>query len=403
MNIFSKISFFIIPCLAAFSAMAALTPYVDATGEAKEKNQYMVVVWNGSDWSPEAREFTSQFEELSKGQKLPVIWCEWDERENVSQEEKMSEYFKKMAPPSEVWNIPAVLIVSPEKQLVYKIEGVTVPDFKKILPLIPAIIDNQEKADRYWEQADQAKGDAALRLYDKGLSLLPRNVSKERKDILEKVKKLDPEDKSGILLKADFSHVPYLEKIEKMVKEEKDISGAQKFVNDRLAIRGLSKDQTQKLMAGRFLIARLQNDRKESLRQLDAIKRIAPKTEMGRGADYYTKFLTQPIILKGNKFNDYAMRHEFTPAIMDVSPYIKSPGKYKISINFFGDRCDFRNPKIMSGKRVVANTPSDMKDKVSDQFILDVGSVPSSLTLVIEIKGGGWFHSLGEIVITKEQ
>lgn len=389
-------------CLTTtLSSFAALTPYTDAVKQAADKGQYMVVAWNGSDWSPQARAFTKEFEELSKTQTHPVIWCEWDEREHITPEEEESEYFNKQKPPASVWNIPAFLVVSPGNQLVYKVEGATTAQLKKVIANLPAIIENQKKADAIWDEAAKAKGESAALLYDKGLALLPRNVSNERKDILDKVKKEDPEDQTGTRMKADFSHQPIIEKANKMVREDKDVKGAKQYIADRLAVRGLTKDQTQKIMAGYFSIASIEGDKKEKLKQLEAIAKVDPKSEMGRGAVYYYRFLTEPVSMKGNKITGREMRHEFTPMSMDASPYIKSSGKYKIECKFYKGGCDLRNPRLVSGKRVVVPTPGSLKDKNAREFILDVPNAPSKLQLVLDAKGHGWFSAEGEIIITK--
>lgn len=388
-------------CLTPLASLAALTPYTDAVKKAETDKKYMVVIWNGSDWSPQANETAKEFETFSTSQTLPVIWCEWDERENVTDEEKESDFFNKSKPPANVWNIPALLVVSPDNKLVYKVEGVRPAQFKTIAAQLPAIIENQEKADAFWKKADEAKGEDAARLYDKGLSLLPRNVANERRDILDKAKKADPEDVTGTRLKADFHHIQIVEKVNKMAHEDKDIKGAEKFINDKLKIKGLSKDQTQKIMAARFALAKQQNDKTGMLKQLEAITRVDPKSEMGRGAIYYYNYLTKPVIMKGNKITGKEMRPDFMPMVMNASPYVKTAGKYKIECKFLTGGCDLRNPRFMSGNRVIANTPADIKDKNAREFIIDVPSAPSRLQLVLDVKGHGWFSAEGEIIITK--
>ena len=87
---------------------AALPAYSAVKDEAKTVNKYMIVVWAGTDWSPKSREITRAVEHLAKNSPEPVLWCIQDEREEMTEEEQ-----KLPKPPGEIWNIPAIQVVSP--------------------------------------------------------------------------------------------------------------------------------------------------------------------------------------------------------------------------------------------------------------------------------------------------
>ncbi len=383
-----------------FQSSAALPLYTEAVPKAAETKRYMIVIWNGSDWSAQGREVARGVETLSKAQNVPAIWCEWDEREKITKEEKESNFFNKNKPPAVVWNIPAIVVLTPDNKLVYKIEGVKPAQLKAILERIPAMIEKQNKAEQFWKQAEAAQGEQAAMLYGQGLALLPDYAAKDRKDILDKVKKADPDDKAGVLFRTNFHHQPYMEQVNKMA-DEKKYDEAEKLVTDKLAVKGLTKQQIQQLMAARFSLAKRKDDQPEMLKQLEAIAKIDPKSELGRGAANYYAYLTKPVMMKGNKFGEAEMRPYFLPIVMDASPYVKSPGKYKIECRFKRGNCDFRNPRFMSGSRVIADTPADIKDKNSREFTIDIPSSPGKLQLVLDIRGHGWFDAMGEIIITK--
>jgi len=100
---------------------AALPAYSAVKDEAKTVNKYMIVVWAGTDWSPKSREITRAVEHLAKNTPEPVLWCIQDEREEMTEEEQ-----KLPKPPGEIWNIPALQVVSPTGNMVFLSEGVLV-------------------------------------------------------------------------------------------------------------------------------------------------------------------------------------------------------------------------------------------------------------------------------------
>ncbi|MFR4224347.1 MAG: hypothetical protein ACLT38_12570 [Akkermansia sp.] len=55
-------------------------------------------------------------------------------------------------------------------------------------------VKQQNKANALWEKAAASSGTAAALLYGEGLQQLPPYAASSRKDILEKIKKADPED-----------------------------------------------------------------------------------------------------------------------------------------------------------------------------------------------------------------
>lgn len=82
--------------------------------------------------------------------------------------------------------------------------------------------------------------------YGEGLQQLPPYAASSRKDILEKIKKADPEDTKGVHFKSTFNHLPYIEKVQRMVNDSakdggpKDYKTAHAYVNKQLKIPGLT-------------------------------------------------------------------------------------------------------------------------------------------------------------------
>lgn len=82
---------------------------------------------------------------------------------------------------------------------------------------------------------------------------------RERKDILEKIRKADPEDTRGMHFKYTFNHLPYIEKVQRMVNDSakdggrKDYKAAHAYVDKQLKIPGMTPLQKQQVMAAQIL------------------------------------------------------------------------------------------------------------------------------------------------------
>lgn len=167
--------------LLSAPVQAALPAYSAVKDEAKTVNKYMIVVWAGTDWSPKSREVTRAVEHLAKDSPEPVLWCIQDEREEMTEEEK-----KLPKPPGEIWNIPAIQVVSPAGGMVFLSEGVSKETLPAVMKQALEAVKQQEKANALWEKADASSGANAALLYGEGLQQLPPYAASARKDILEK-------------------------------------------------------------------------------------------------------------------------------------------------------------------------------------------------------------------------
>lgn len=169
--------------LLSAPVQAALPAYSAVKDEAKTVNKYMIVVWAGTDWSPKSREVTRAVEHLAKDSPEPVLWCIQDEREEMTEEEK-----KLPKPPGEIWNIPAIQVVSPAGGMVFLSEGVSRETLPAVMKQALEAVKQQEKANALWEKAAASSGANAALLYGEGLQQLPPYAASSRKDILEKIK-----------------------------------------------------------------------------------------------------------------------------------------------------------------------------------------------------------------------
>uniref|UniRef100_UPI0025B98B09 hypothetical protein n=1 Tax=Akkermansia sp. TaxID=1872421 RepID=UPI0025B98B09 len=263
--------------LLSAPVQAALPAYSAVKDEAKTVNKYMIVVWAGTDWSPKSREVTRAVEHLAKDSPEPVLWCIQDEREEMTEEEK-----KLPKPPGEIWNIPAIQGVSPAGGMVFLSEGVSKETLPAVMKQALEAVKQQEKANALWEKADASSGANAALLYGEGLQQLPPYAASARKDILVKIKNADPEDTSGMHFKYTFKHLPYIEKVQRMVEDsgknggQKDYKAAHAYVDKQLKIPGLTPLQKQQVMAARFWLYRSEGKKDQALKTLADIAKISP-------------------------------------------------------------------------------------------------------------------------------
>ncbi len=384
-------------------ALADLKPFSSAIETGKKEQKNIVVVWNGSDWSNRAPEVVKAFDKHAQSSKEKVVWAEFDDKGTLT--EANQEYDKKNRPPIGVWNIPAIQVYTPDRQLLYTADGVTAKSLSSALSAIPKVLKVHEESQKLFQKAAETKDKKkALELYDEGLSMFPRDIAKTRRDILDKIRQLDPEDLNGLVMKHSNSQLGFIEKVNDLVFNKKTPDEAKKYIERCLKTPGLTKEERQKIMVGYFSIARGANDKAAALKALQDIHKVAPKTDTGQGALNYYNYLAKPVVMKDNKLTGYYLRPDFQPLILNVSDKVKSPGTYKIICQVSRGGGDFRNAKLVSGKRVLAELPADQKDKNMRNFTLTIAdhNVPRNVSLVMEIKGYGWFDLEGEIVITQE-
>lgn len=381
---------------------AALPAYNAVKDEAKTVNKYMIVVWAGTDWSPKSREITRAVEHLAKDSAEPVLWCIQDEREEMTEEEK-----KLPKPPGEIWNIPAIQVVSPAGNMVFLSEGVSKETLAAVMKQALEAVKQQNKANDLWEKADASSGPNAAVLYGEGLQQLPPYAASARKDILEKIKKADPEDAKGMYFKYTFKHLPYIEKVQRMVNDsakdggQKDYKSAHAYVDKQLKIPGMTPLQKQQVMAARFWLYRSEGKKDEALKALTDIAKISPKTLMGVGAQSYYRYLTEPVTLKEPRFTGHDLRPELTPTRVNIANMLNGPGTYKITFKMNSGGCNIRNPRFMRGNRVVSELPRDQQDKNGREFTLRL-SGSEKPDLVFDCQGQGWFDADCDIIVTKE-
>ncbi len=381
---------------------AELASFTDALETGKKDQKNIVVVWNGSDWSKLAPMVVGEVEKKSKSSTIEAVWSVFDDKGTMTKDEQEAD--KQARPPVNAWNLPAVQVYTPNKQLLFTAEGVNLKNLQNVLSGIPDAIKKGAEAEELFKKAASSKSpDEALTLYDKGLSLFPRTVSKTRRDVLDKIRELDKDDAKGFRFKHEGSYLAFIEQVNKLVNEEKKPAEAKNLIEQRLAIPGLTKEERQTIMAGYFVLARAENNKQGMLTALENIVKVDPKTDAGKGALAYYNFYAKPVVMKSTRLSGKLLRPEFTPLMLNVHDKVKAAGTYRVECKVTRGGADFRNARFMVGSRVLAEVTSDQKDQNRRDFMLTIAehNVPSNIMLVIDTKGSGWFDLDGEIIITQ--
>lgn len=396
--------FFIVLAAATVSiSRAELVPFVDALETGKKENKNVIVVWNGSDWSKLAPKVVAEVEKKSKTSTIEAIWSVYDDKGTMTPDEVEAD--KKNRPPVNVWNLPSIQVYTPNKNLLFSADGVDLKKLSAVIGSIPNAVKAGKEADELFKKAADTKSpDEALELYDKGLSLFPRSVAQTRRDIIDKIRDLDKDDVKGFRYKYENTHTPFIEKVNKLVFEEKKPEEAKQFIEQRLKIPGLTTEERQKIMAGYLALARGANNKQAMLTALQNMYKVDPKSDMGYGALAYYNYLSKPVLMKNNKLDGKLLRPDFQPLVLNVRDKVKVPGTYRIECKVNRGGGDFRNARFMSGNKILAEVPADQKDKDRRDFVLTISdrNVPVNISLVIDTKGSGWFDLDGEIIITQQ-
>jgi hypothetical protein len=390
-----------VACLAS-PLSASLPDYNSVKEDAKNQGKYMLVIWTGSDWSPTSPDVVKAAETLSTTTPEGFLWCIHDEKDDVTEEEA-----RLPRPPGHVFNIPAIEVVSPDGKLVFLQEGIKADKLPDLLKKSVKAMNQMEKAQELWKQADQAKGPAAAELLGKGLSLLPANAIAERKDIQKRIKEADPEDTKG-MSQYGFDYLAFFEGLQRNLKEsekngKKDYKAQHDAVAKELAKPGLPKLMQQQLLGADFMLYKDAGEKAEALKVLKAIEKIDPKSLMGQGAKNYYAFLTEPVILKEPTIHELTLRPDFTPTRLKLGKMYQGPGTYKITFEkAYNGGCNIRNPRFVKGNKVLAELPSDQRDKNGTEWELNIDSKDAP-DLLFDCQGSGWFDQIFyHILVTKK-
>lgn len=391
----------------ACGAPATADPeFAQVLKHAKEANKDMVVFCDGSNWCRSAAAAGAAVSTPAARALLgdAVLWARHDQPELTSAEVKAmpKDAGKKdagAAPDFIVWNIPALLLVDPRGFTFAAIEGINGDNATAVLVKIKDQLAKRGQRDALWDQAGKTEGAAKAQLLGRGLDLMPENTAAQRKDIIDALKKADPEDVSGYVFKYTFSPSGFHEGTVMKMLGEKNPQGVIALVDKHLANPRLTPFQRQTLTAAKAQAYRSLDQIDKAVEEWKKIVALAPGSDMAIGAENYLRAHTVPVRLAGPKWNSWDNPPVWLPMVVDVTSLIPADGKYAIEFKHARGHTRFGEITLTQGDTVLAR---DDNPKESAKLVLAVAGLQASgkVELSVKARGTGWFDGCGEIIIS---
>lgn len=405
-------------------ASAALLPLQEAQKKAEAENKPIVLLWSGSDWMQGADALQQKWTVLSESNAAPVVWSLFDETTKTTPDE-----LKAAGLPVEVWDLPAVLVMTPQKKLVAQFSPAVASNPALASQKIESAIAAARQQEALLKKAASATGRDKARLIGQALDCMELVDAVSRKDLLEELGKADPQDETGYVFKYALGAMPktpaavssLYKKVNELMTEggkkkgkDRDFSAADRFLTEKLASTVLDTPQKQQLLAARAYVAREkyraaggEEAKNQMLSFFRDIYQLDRKSELGKGARGYVEYFTKPILLNGLDFESVHLRKEFHTWTINASKYMMSPGIYEIKRVHDGgsDSVSVRNARVLVDGKVAAELPADQRDKDCDSFELALPALKPGSRVQIEMdaRGNGyWLSTWGHIEINKK-
>lgn len=386
--------------MAAMAAPSGFGSYQDVRTTAKTGGADFVVFYAGPDWRQETTEVIHGLNAPGGRGALSRL-TGWASLTAIDLTEENLKKFPER-PDFSPYDLPALALADAAGRTFAVAEGLTATNLPQALGALAAAIPARERRDALFEKAKTAHGIDRAKLYGQGMDQLPIRFSAGRKDLLNEIKKADPDDASGYTFKYTFSAGGFHESVTGKMIAEKKQAELLTLVDRHLRNPVLQPSQRQALLAAKMQAYRSLNDVPMAVSTLREIIRIDPRSEHGTGAVQYIRLLTEPVRLTGLAWASGDNRPTWLPMVADVTTKMAEPGTYRIEFRHRDGHTRFRKATLKSGGRQIA---ADSTPNESTKFTLSVPQAAKgrSIELWVESQGTGWFAGRGEILVTKEK
>lgn len=371
----------------------AAQTYEEALNAAKTSDENFLVFYEGPSWLPE----TAAVSTLLAKRKIPGISF----AAVIPPEALADENFKKLTtkPDFVPYDLPTLALVGPDGFTYAAAEGVTAQNFPQAIASLTRQVPRRALADAEFEKAESAQGLQKAALLGRGLDFLPLRFARQRKKIIEEIQKADTKDISGYGFKYAFQASAFHERTTLKLIAEKKQPELIAQVDQLLSNKVLVPIQRQGLLAAKMQAHRSLDDVPSAVAVLHEIQQLDPQSELGRGAVEYIRILTEPVRLKGLRWEQADNRPHWLPMVCDVSSAIKEPGEYEIEFRHDAGHTRFRQITIKARGKEITGTPNENQ---SAKVRLGISAVPrGAIELWAEAQGTGWFEGRGEIIVRK--
>lgn len=406
----------------AFNVTAEVLPWSQAREQAKKQNKPVALLVTGSEWLHKAQEVKKSWEEIEKGLSDKAIWAIFTETANMENSEVKDAHL-----PVENYNLPEIIMTDPQGKLFARIPAASVRKGteslkENVLKKLKAYTDHIA----FLEQAKNAQGEQKAQCIGKALDKMAVTDAVDRKDLINDLKKADPDDKTGYVFKYELGAMPrtpgamenLYKQLDNLMSEngkkkgkDRNFEAASNFLKGKLELPVMDAHQKQQILIALAYVARNEApanaSNKKMLKYYKEAAKINPKSELGKGAQGCIDYFTKEITLYGLDYAPAHLRREFVLWKADASKKIKTPGIYSIKFVRDGGGCDIvvKNVSLTINNKTVAELPADRKDKTSKEFELTLKTMnpKDRVGLKMEVKGiGHWLDTWGHIEITKK-
>jgi len=376
----------------------ALKPYPEIHAAAQQAGGDFAVLFGGPDWLPETAAVRGALDQPATTAALTNIvgWA------SVPAEALAPGNVEKLNPKPDFtpYDLPALALVDAAGQTFAVAEAVTARNLPQAIKALAAAAPARARRDALFAKARAASGVASARQFGQGLDQIAFRFSSQRKDILAEIQKADPVDASGYTFKYTFNASGFHERVTQKLIAEKKQAELLAQVDQHLRNPVLLPTQRQALLSAKMQAYRSLDEIPRAVTVLRQIVAIDPRSELGTGATQYIRLLTEPVRLRGLRWESYDNRPTWLPMVADVSAALKEPGTYDIEFKHLDGNTRFRKVALKTGGREIA---SDANTTESRKLRLTVPATAKgrAIELWAESCGTGWFAGRGEIVVSK--
>lgn len=340
---------------------------------AAQQNKPVLILRHGSDWLRDDAAVCSAWQKMST-EGLPVIFGQYDDRTGLKGDDR------KKALPLECYNMPTVLLLTPDGFLVSSYEPAVVRQPEVLKAKVKEDLLVLPKFAELAAQARSGKGPEAAAAAGKALELLRPADAMRQYDLRNLINKQDPDDTTGYRALFGMDHLAMYDEMAlilrggadgKLKDADRDFASAEARIRKALADTRLKGERRQQWMAGLAYLQRLKmesarsNDRSAMIATLREIVAVDPTTEYGKGAAKLARYwdLSIPTVITGNYYTGGDQSQYFEKDWhVDVTPSVTSSGVYTFRLRpMEGGTLITRNYRLVINGKVVATAPIDPK------------------------------------------
>lgn len=274
--------------------------YAAAKKTATEGSKDLFLEFTGSDWCPPCKMLNQEVfskEEFVKGAQEHFVLVKLDFPQDDS---KLSDEVKKqnqeLSEKYAIEGYPTILLCDAEGRP-YAATGYQEGGPTEYLKHLEELRGKRVERDAAFKSAGEAEGVAkakALLAALEAMELDPGVLAAFYSEVIEDIKKNDPEDETGMVKKAAVKEklAGFEEKINERAQNG-DFEGILPIVDEMLKIEGLSADETQEVTLTRALVFAQLGRFDEAIGVVDAAAKIAPESEITPHLEGFKAQLTQ--------------------------------------------------------------------------------------------------------------